>query len=735
MSLNEQIELIINSSHWDPFQVLGAHFIKIDKKDVLAFRAFIPDAQAVYIVDQNNEKNVYPMKKIHDDGFFEAIVKEKSKIFPYKLKKVLNDGSSTTFYDPYCFPPVLTEFDLHLIGEGTLYKKYERLGAHVTTLEGVEGVSFAVWAPNAVRVSVIGDFNRWDGRIHPMRVRSSTGVWELFIPGLKEGDIYKFEIKSRYSGFIAEKSDPYAFLSEIRPRTASVVYDINRYKWNDSKWMTARAEKNWLESPIAIYEVHPGSWKRVPEEDNRFITYREMADDLIPYIKDMGYTHIQFLPLSEHPLDESWGYQTIGYFSATSRFGTPEDLMYFIDKCHQNNIGVIMDWVPAHFPKDAHGLAFFDGTALYEHGDPKKAEHRDWGTLIFNYGRGEVANFLLSNALFWFDKYHIDGLRVDAVASMLYLDYSRQPGDWIPNEYGGNENLEAVAFIRRFNEISHQYHPGVLTIAEESTAWAMVSRPTYVGGLGFSLKWNMGWMHDMLTYFTHDPLYRKYHHDSLTFVLLYAYTENFVLALSHDEVVHGKRSLLDKMPGDFWQKFANLRLLYGYMYAQPGKKLLFMGGEFGQWSEWDCTRSIDWHLLEHEPHQKLLAWVKDLNSYYKSEPALYENDFENAGFEWIDFHDYENSVVAFVRYARYSFDHVICVFNFTPVTRHNYRIGVFKKGYYKEVLNSDSEQYWGSNVGNLGGIYTDDYWWQGKAFSLSVNLPPLSALIFKYMGE
>lgn len=628
---------------------------------------------------------------------------------------------------------VLTDFDLHLIGEGTHYKSYEKLGAHVMEIDGIKGVHFAVWAPNAKSVSVVGDFNNWDAKKHRMHLLGNSGIWEIFIPDLDEGELYKFEITSKYNEYKEQKADPFAFFFEVRPKSAAIVYNIeNKHKWQDNEWMEARKNKNWLESPIAIYEVHLGSWMRVPEENNRFLTYKELSEKLIPYVKEMGYTHIELLPITEHPLDASWGYQTIGYYAPTSRFGRPEDFMYFIDKCHQNGIGVIIDWVPAHFPKDAHGLGFFDGTCLYEHEDPRKGEHRDWGTLIFNYGRYEVANYLISNALFWLDKYHIDGLRVDAVASMLYLDYSRKPGEWLPNIYGGNENLEAIAFIKKFNEVVHKYHPGILTIAEESTAWPSVSKPTYLGGLGFSMKWNMGWMHDTIEYFSKDPIYRKYHTDKLTFSMIYAFSENFILPFSHDEVVYGKRSMLNKMPGDDWQKFANLRTLYAYMYGHPGKKLLFMGSEFGQWNEWNFDNSLDWHLLQYEPHQKLKRFVKDLNHLYKSEPALYELDFSWQGFEWIDFHDSESSIVSFIRKAKHSDDLLVFVLNLTPVTRFGYRIGVPRGGFYREVLNSDSEIYWGSNQGNAGGVYADRVPMHGREYSLNLTLPPLSAVIFKH---
>jgi 1,4-alpha-glucan branching enzyme len=627
---------------------------------------------------------------------------------------------------------ILTDFDLHLIAEGTHYKNYEKLGAHVIEVNGVKGVHFAVWAPNAKKVAVIGDFNNWDYRKHPMKQIKDSGIWEIFIPGLDEGELYKFYIESKYHGYKEQKADPFAFFFEVRPKSAAIVYNIeNKHKWQDDEWIEQRKKKNWLGSPISIYEVHLGSWMRVKEEGNRFLTYRELAELLIPYVKDLGFSHIELLPITEHPLDASWGYQTIGYFAPTSRYGRPEDFMFFVDQCHQNGIGVIMDWVPAHFPKDAHGLSFFDGTCLYEHEDPRKGEHKDWGTLIFNYGRNEVRNFLISNALFWIEKYHIDGLRVDAVASMLYLDYSRGPGEWIPNIYGGNENLEAIEFIKKFNEVVHHYYPGILTIAEESTAWPMVSRPTYLGGLGFSMKWNMGWMHDTLEYFSKDPIFRKYHTNNLTFSLLYAFTENFILPFSHDEVVYGKKSMLDKMPGDIWQKFANLRALYGYMFGHPGKKLLFMGSEFGQWREWNYNESLDWHLLEYNSHRGLQRFLTDLNKIYRSEPALYELDFDWHGFEWIDFHDSENSIISFIRKAKNPDDFLVFVFNLTPVPRFNYRIGVPKDTLYKEILNSDSKYYWGSNLGNLGSVRAEKIPAHGRPFSFNLTLPPLSVLIFK----
>ncbi|MCG6552989.1 MAG: 1,4-alpha-glucan branching protein GlgB [Candidatus Magnetominusculus sp. LBB02] len=731
MNVNEQIDMIVQAVHSDPFAVLGAHHIKFNNKDAVVVRAFLPGVKELFVVRSDKVKKVYAATKIRQEGFFEAVAEQATEIFPYKLKAVYEDDRVREFVDPYTFSPVLTDFDLHLMDEGTHYKKYEKLGAHVMTIDDVEGVFFAVWAPNALRVSVVGDFNNWDGRSNPMRIRGVHGIWEVFIPGMRVGDVYKFEVKGRYRDYIGTKSDPYGFYAEVRPQSASIVYNIDKYKWTDDEWIAKRRETNWLEMPMSTYEVHLSSWMRIPEEESRWLTYRELAERLIPYVKENNFTHVQLLPITEHPLDASWGYQPVGYFAPTSRFGTPDDFMYFIDKCHENEIGVIMDWVPAHFPRDSHGLAYFDGTALYEHADPRKGEHRDWGTLIFNYGRNEVQNFLLANALFWIDKYHLDGLRVDAVASMLYLDYSRKHDDWIPNQYGGNENLEAVAFLKRFNEVVHGYHPGVMTIAEESTAWPMVSRPTYIGGLGFSLKWNMGWMHDILLYFQKDPVHRRFHHNNLTFALLYAFTENFVNVFSHDEVVYLKRSMLDKMPGDMWQKFANLRLLFTYMYAQPGKKLMFMGSEFGQWREWNFDASLDWHLLDYEPHQKLLRYVKDLNALYKNDKSLHEVDFSHHGFEWIDFSDYQNSLISFIRKGKDPEDIMICVFNFTPVTRSNYRIGVPFEGFYKEMLNSDAEIYWGSNVGNWGGFHADHIWWQGRPYSLSLQLPPLGAVLLK----
>ncbi|MFO0751791.1 MAG: 1,4-alpha-glucan branching protein GlgB [Thermodesulfovibrionales bacterium] len=731
MNASGLLKSFLNGGEVNPFDILGLHILG----NGVCIRAFLPEAKKAEVVRDPSaaEERVLPLRKRGAKGIFELLQEGETRPFPYKIRIVTHWGESREFHDPYSFPPSLTGYDLHLIGEGTHYKNYEKLGAHLKELEGIQGVRFAVWAPNAKRVSVVGDFNGWDVRRHLMRMLGSSGIWEIFIPGLGEGEVYKFHVESKYHHYREMKADPFGFFFEMRPKTAAVVYDIgSKHAWQDAAWMEARGQRNWLDSPLSIYEVHLGSWMRVPEEEDRFLTYRELADKLIPYVKELGFTHIELLPIAEHPLDASWGYQTIGYYAPTSRFGRPDDFMFFIDRCHQNGIGVFIDWVPAHFPKDAHGLAFFDGTFLYEHADPRRGEHRDWGTLIFNYGRNEVRNYLISNALFWLDKYHIDGLRVDAVASMLYLDYSREPGDWMPNRYGGNENLEAIDFLKTFNEVVHHYHPGVLTIAEESTAWPSVSRPTYLGGLGFSMKWNMGWMHDTLTYFSKDPVHRKYHTNNLTFSMIYAFTENFILPFSHDEVVYGKRSLLNKMPGDLWQKFANLRALYGYMYGHPGKNLLVMGSEFGQWNEWNFDTSLDWHLLTYEPHQKLLKYVSDLNRLYRSEPALYEVCHDWHGFEWIDFHDQDNCILSFIRRAKHPEDFLVFVFNLTPVPRVGYRIGVPEGGYYRELFNSDSAYYGGSDVGNGGGAAADTVSSHERfPYSLNLTLPPLSALILK----
>lgn len=625
---------------------------------------------------------------------------------------------------------LLSDDDLFLFNEGSHYRLYEKLGAHPVTVDGVEGTYFATWAPNARQVFVIGEFNRWDKSSHPLCPKGQSGIWEGFIPGVGKGQIYKYYVVSHHHGYRVEKADPFAFYAETPPKTASVVWNLN-YDWRDQAWMEKRHGRNALDAPICIYEMHLGSWRRVPEEGNRPLSYRELAPMLAEYIERMGFTHVEFLPVMEHPFYGSWGYQTTGYFAPTSRYGSPEDFMYLVDYLHQHDIGVMLDWVPSHFPNDEHGLGYFDGTHLYEHDDPRKGIHPDWNSFIFNYGRHEVRSFLFSSALFWLDKYHVDGLRIDAVASMLYLDYGRKEGDWVPNHYGGRENLEAIGFLRRLNEVLYQEKPGVQTIAEESTAWPMVSRPTYIGGLGFGLKWDMGWMHDTLEYMTKDPIYRKYHHNNLTFRLLYAFFENFVLPLSHDEVTHGKGSLIGKMPGDDWQKFANLRLLFGYMYAQPGKKLLFMGGEFGQWREWAHDESLEWHLLQYSPHSGLQRWVSDLNRLYRQEPALHELDFEQTGFEWIDCNDVEQSVISLIRRGQSPDDIIAVVCNFTPVTHFGYRIGVPRPGFWSELLNSDAREYEGSGQGNLGGVEAAPIPWHGRPYSLTITLPPLAAAFFK----
>jgi len=731
MLSKEAIQAIVEGKHGQPFHVLGPHREASARGAVWSVRLFFPDARRVEVVvaDRKGER-VVAANKIHEHGFFVAELPDADGAPRYRVRVEYGDGAVTEQEDPYAFTePFLTEFDLHLLGEGTHLRSYDKLGAHPTTMRGIPGVVFAVWAPNARRVSVVGNFNAWDGRRHPMRCHEKQGIWELFIPGLSVGELYKYEIRPASGEGVILKTDPYAFQVELPPKTASIIYELGGYSWGDGAWMERRRSGTHLDEPMAIYEVHLGSFMH--ERHGHSLPYRVAAEKLAAYVKEQGFTHVELLPLSEHPFYGSWGYQTANFYAPTGRYGTPHDLMAFVDTLHQNGIGVILDWVPAHFPADAHGLAWFDGTHLYEHADPRQGRHPDWGTLVFNYGRTEVYNFLISNALFWLEKYHFDGLRVDAVASMLYLDYSRREGEWIPNRFGGRENLEAVEFLRMFNEICHREHPGILTIAEESTAWPSVSRPTYLGGLGFSLKWNMGWMHDVLEFFGKDPVHRKYHSNTLTFSMLYAYTENFVLPFSHDEVVHGKGSMIRKMPGDDWQKFANLRALYGYMYGHPGKKLLFMGSEFGQWDEWWHDKSLDWHLLEYPPHRGLQHWVRDLNMLYRREPALYQRDFSPEGFCWIDCKDHDNSVYSFVRYAADPNDFLVFVCNFTPVPRYEYRIGVPRTGWYEEVLNSDAAVYGGSNMGNGGGAHAPEWPWHGFPASLCLTLPPLSVLVFK----
>ena len=646
-----------------------------------------------------------------------------SKSGPSPERKTRNEPESSKV-------TLLGEEDLYLFNEGSHLRLYEKLGAHPLSTRNQRGTYFAVWAPDAKEVFVIGDFNGWDRASHPLQTRGQSGIWEGFIPEVSKGAIYKYHVASRYKGYKVDKADPFATFSETSPKTASIIWDLE-YKWGDQEWMEKRHAYNRLDAPMAIYEVHLGSWKRVPSEGYRSLSYRELAPQLADHVKQTGFTHVEFLPIMEHPFFGSWGYQTTGYFAPTSRYGTPQDFMYLVDYLHQQGIGVILDWVPSHFPTDEYGLGFFEGTHLYEHSNPKKGFHPDWKSYIFNYGRSEVQSFLMSSALFWLDKYHVDGLRVDGVASMLYLDYSRKEGEWIPNKYGGRENLEAIAFLRRLNEEVYKNYPDVQTVAEESTAWPMVSRPTYLGGLGFGLKWDMGWMHDTLKYISRDPVYRKYHHNNLTFRMLYAFNENFVLPLSHDEVVYGKGSLLGKMPGDDWQKFANLRLLLGYMYAQPGKKLLFMGAELGQWREWAHDGTLDWHFLEYQRHAGIQKWVKALNQLYRSEPALYELDCEPAGFQWIDANDALQSTISFIRKGKSTDDILLVICNFTPMTYANYRVGVPRGGFWGEILNSDAKEYGGSGQGNAEKLSAQRTSWHGRPYSIEIALPPLAVVCFK----
>jgi len=705
----------------DPFDYLGRH----EHPDGgVVIRAFLPRAAKTWVLWQN--KKPVAMQKIHTDGMYEVHLPEGNfeQTYRYRIENV--EGHRWETDDAYRFSPMLSDFDLHLIGEGNHFEKYKILGAHIREHEGVPGVGFAVWAPNAERVSVAGNFSHWDGREYQMRVRGTSGIWELFIPGLCEGEVYKFEVRAR-GGDILLKADPYAQQMELRPATASVVHNCKAYAWHDGDWLTARPERQGLDKPFCIYEVHLGSWRRT---DGGYLSYRELARQLVEYCQWMGYTHIELLPITEYPFDGSWGYQTVGYFAPTSRFGNPDDFRYFVDYCHQHDIGVFLDWVPAHFPKDSYGLARFDGSALYEHEDPRLGEHRDWGTLIFNFGRNEVRNFLIASALFWLDQYHLDGLRVDAVASMLYLDYSREEGEWIPNKYGGRENLEAIEFLKQFNHLVHERFPGAVTMAEESTSFPMVSRPTYLGGLGFTMKWNMGWMNDTLRYMEEDPVHRSYHHGEVTFSQIYAYTENFVLPFSHDEVVHGKGSMPNKMPGDDWQKFANLRALYGYMFTHPGKKLMFMGLEFGQWDEWNFDQSLSWHQAEYMPHRGLQLLVRDLNHLSQEIPALHEVDFESHGFQWIDCNDASQSTLSYIR--RDKNGGAVCVIlNLTPVPRYDYRLGVPEPGFYKEIMNTDAETYGGSNTGNSGGVSAEDITWMGQPHSVRITLPPLACLVLR----
>jgi 1,4-alpha-glucan branching enzyme len=721
----DELDTFLAGAHPDPFRILGPHRLGDD----LAIRIFRPDAKEVSVIVPGAEEQRFQAKRLRREGFFQATLPGMRRDLDYRLHLTGWDDSTAVVRDPYSYGIIMGEVDLHLFSEGNHLQIYEKFGAHLRTIGETEGVYFSVWAPNAQRVSVVSDCNGWDGRVNPMRRLLGSGVWELFLPGVGEGVHYKFEIRTP-GGALLLKSDPFGLFSQHGIQTSSMVYNLDRYQWADREWMDARPARRLHTSAMSIYEVHLGSWRRKIEEGNRPLSYLELSETLIPYVVEMGYSHIELMPVAEHPFEGSWGYQVTNYYAPTSRFGTPDEFRHFVDKCHQAGIGVIMDWVPAHFPKDAHGLAEFDGTDLYEHMDPRQGEHQDWGTLIFNFGRNEVRNFLIGNALFWLDKYHIDGLRVDAVASMLYLDYSRKAGEWVPNTFGGRENLEAVYFLKRFNEVCYERFPGIMTIAEESTAWPGVSRPTHLGGLGFGFKWNMGWMHDFLHYMSLDPIFRRYHHNNITFSLMYAFQEHFVLVLSHDEVVHGKRSLLNKMPGDEWQQFANLRMFYAWMYGHPGKKLLFMGSEFGQRREWNHDRELDWDLVALPPHDGLRRLVQHLNYVYKSEPALWDLDDTHEGFEWIDFHDADNSVVAFMRRSLEG-DVIVFAVNATPLVRHGYRLGVPGGGFYREIINTDAETYGGSNVGNMGGFEAEDFPWQGRTHSLMISLPPLAAVAFK----
>ncbi len=715
--LPPDLQKLVNAAHRDPFAVLGRHH----ENGGLLVRVLLPNAKTASIAEGN-----LPMQRVDGTDIFEW--RGAAGSVPERYRIIWHDDQNREHiaHDPYCYPAQLSDFDLHLFAEGKHWHAHRLLGARIHEVDDVAGVLFSVWAPNADRVSVVGDFNRWDGRSHPMRVHG-TGVWELFVPDLPAGTAYKYEIRAR-NGDVFLKSDPYGRRFEVRPDTATIVEPANAFEWSDAQWLEERAGFDWQHKPMSIYEVHLGSWQRGPEGE--MLTYREIAPRLVEHAKGLGFTHIELMPITEHPYDKSWGYQTTGYYAPTSRFGSPDDFRWFVDFCHQNGLGVVLDWVPAHFPKDAHGLARFDGTALFEHEDPRLGEHKDWSTLIFNFGRFEVKNFLISSALFWLEEFHIDGLRVDAVASMLYLDYSRKAGEWIPNRYGGRENLEAIEFMRELNQVTHHQVPGALIMAEESTSWPQVTKPTYVGGLGFDLKWNMGWMNDTLRYMHKEPIHRKYHHGELTFSMVYAFSENFLLPFSHDEVVHGKQSLLYKMPGDEWQRFANLRMLYVYMFTHPGKKLLFMGCEFAQGREWDCTSTLDWYVRDYPRHQGIELLVRDLNGIYRNEPALHERDFDGNGFEWVECHDSQNSVLVYLRKS--GDDFVVVALNMTPVPRSDYRIGVPAAGTFQEILNSDASVYSGSGMGNgARSLVTEEKPWMNRPHSLTVTLPPLAGIVIK----
>ncbi|MBO7551824.1 MAG: 1,4-alpha-glucan branching protein GlgB [Fibrobacter sp.] len=712
----------------DPFDVLGIHPLETDRGIKTAIRTYQPQARFVRGESIDGEVE-FDFVKLGDTGFFEAILDTEFKPFFYNLVIKQDDGNEYKLTDPYAFQPVLSEFDRHLIATGTHYELYRKLGANLVEHQGFKGVQFAVWAPNAKAVSVVGNFNSWDGRRHQMRMLGSSGIWEIFIPNLGEGELYRFEVHGA-DGNLHVKVDPLAKLSEVRPATASITTHLDGYEWGDDLYMKTHWATKVFGSPMNIYEVHAGSWRRDPANPDRFLNWDELSERLIPYLKEMGYTHVEFLPLAEHPLDESWGYQVTGYYSPTSRYGTPDQFRHFVDLCHQAEIGVILDWVPAHFPKDAHALGRFDGTACYEHADPRQGEHPHWGTYIFNLGRNEVKNFLIANAMYWLKEFHCDGLRVDAVASMLYLDYGKGPGQWVPNKDGGNINYDTIEFLKHLNSIMGRLTPHAILIAEESTSFPSITRPPEQGGLGFHYKWNMGWMNDFLSYIEHEPVHRKYHHNQLTFSMVYAYSENFIQVFSHDEVVHGKGSMLGKMPGDNWQKFANLRLTYAFQYAHPGKKLNFMGNEFGQFREWNEKQSLDWHLVSWDSHGKLLQMMKVLNHLYKENAPFWEIDHYYTGFEWIWCDDADNSIVSFVRKDDHG-NQILCVFNFTPVVRYNYRLGAPTRGKWKEIFNTDSEMFGGSNVGNFGEVWTQDVPWQNRDCSLSIKLPPLAAVFFR----
>ena len=724
----ENMQAIWDFKTKDPFSILGIHPLETDKGIKTVIRTYQPQASFVRgeTCDGSEE---FDFVKLGNTGFFEAILDMEFEPFFYKLIIKQDDGNEYAVVDPYAFMPVLSEFDRHLISTGTHYELYRKLGANIIEHQGFKGVHFAVWAPNANAVSVVGNFNSWDGRRHQMRMLGSSGIWEIFIPNLGEGELYRFEIHGA-DGNLHVKIDPLAKLAEVRPATASITTHLDGYEWGDDLYMKTHWATKVFGSPMNIYEVHAGSWRRDPANPDRFLNWDELAERLIPYLKEMGYTHVEFLPIAEHPLDESWGYQVTGYYSPTSRYGTPDQFRHFVDLCHQNEIGVILDWVPAHFPKDAHALGRFDGTACYEHADPRQGEHPHWGTYIFNLGRNEVKNFLIANAMYWLKEFHCDGLRVDAVASMLYLDYGKGPGQWVPNKDGGNINYDTIEFLKHLNSIMGRLTPHAILIAEESTSFPSITRPPEQGGLGFHYKWNMGWMNDFLSYIQHEPIHRKYHHNQLTFSMVYAYSENFIQVFSHDEVVHGKGSMLGKMPGDNWQKFANLRLTYAFQYAHPGKKLNFMGNEFGQFREWNEKQSLDWHLVSWDSHGKLLAMMKELNHIYKDNAPFWEIDHYYTGFEWIWCDDADNSIVSFVRKDDHG-NMILCVFNFTPVVRENYRLGAPARGAWKEIFNSDSSMFGGSNVGNLGEVWTQDVPWQNRACSLNIKLPPLAGVYFR----